>query len=591
MPQAFQGFPPPTSNTTYTPNQFFDVLLPYYSRGASRLVAYILRKTLGWCDAEGNPQETEILVTYQDLVEHAGISRGAIAEAIQEAIAARFIRCVRRGNAKGPETSAVSALYELTWDDRDLYVVDPAKFHGFYAGEGHRTYVPNLFFDQTVRTEPLSVVKVVGSIIRHTIGWQTKLGFRRQQVQLSFATLQKKTHLSSRHLNEALQQALAHNYILRVEQGFFDINAGRLSKATTYGVKWLDSDLFQLIGSKRKAAESFKESPDRFKKESGIGSKRKAADRFKKESIKIKQRNKTIEIKQQQQPAFGVLPVAAEFLQTINRLTQEGFDEQTASYLATTYSQDQILNQCNWLRKRNPSKNRLGMLRTAIEQNWPEPLEENICAQTSSNPSLGFVFASHFYAGYHNNPGVPVAYPSANDIVQADRFVKQLLTVWPAEDEIASWGRQFGQEAREHQRFNEKFIPSFTLALRVYGDKFFKRHQARREETIRQGRQRLEAEHREQFEAQWMDYLREKEAQFKEEQAKEYAEFLEERKSRRAELVEGRFQFNREERLKRFDSGQSRLEAFQVFFPDEVLDFWDWDEKINPLGLRVQTIV
>ncbi len=43
----FAGFLPPVSNTTSTPNQFFDVCLPHCSRSAIRVVAYFLRRTLG----------------------------------------------------------------------------------------------------------------------------------------------------------------------------------------------------------------------------------------------------------------------------------------------------------------------------------------------------------------------------------------------------------------------------------------------------------------------------------------------------------------------------------------------------------------
>lgn len=55
---AFEGFKAPTSNTTYTPNQFFDVVIPNFSRGVVRIVGYLLRKTLGWCDANGNPRRS-----------------------------------------------------------------------------------------------------------------------------------------------------------------------------------------------------------------------------------------------------------------------------------------------------------------------------------------------------------------------------------------------------------------------------------------------------------------------------------------------------------------------------------------------------
>ena len=53
--EEFRGFELPWSNTTYTPNQFFDVCLPHCSRGAIRVVAYIIRRTLGWCDV-GDPR-------------------------------------------------------------------------------------------------------------------------------------------------------------------------------------------------------------------------------------------------------------------------------------------------------------------------------------------------------------------------------------------------------------------------------------------------------------------------------------------------------------------------------------------------------
>src|SRR5437870_1440078 len=97
LKSEYLGFAPPTSNTTYTPNQFFDVCLPHYSRGVVRLVAFLIRKTLGWCDRDGNPQEEQIQVSYRDLVEKAGISRDMLRLALDEATKAGFIECVRPG--------------------------------------------------------------------------------------------------------------------------------------------------------------------------------------------------------------------------------------------------------------------------------------------------------------------------------------------------------------------------------------------------------------------------------------------------------------------------------------------------------------
>ena len=36
------GFDPPSSNVTWCPNQFFDVVLPHFPRGVVRIVGYLL---------------------------------------------------------------------------------------------------------------------------------------------------------------------------------------------------------------------------------------------------------------------------------------------------------------------------------------------------------------------------------------------------------------------------------------------------------------------------------------------------------------------------------------------------------------------
>jgi hypothetical protein len=109
----FSGFAEPQSNTTYIPNQFFDVCLPFYSRGVVRLTAYMLRKTLGWSDAEGNPLKERHEISYEELVEQAGISRGALREAIDDAMKGNFLRCAEKGHASRAGTRALSSTFEL----------------------------------------------------------------------------------------------------------------------------------------------------------------------------------------------------------------------------------------------------------------------------------------------------------------------------------------------------------------------------------------------------------------------------------------------------------------------------------------------
>jgi hypothetical protein len=361
-PQSFQGFALPTSNTLYCPNQFFDVCLPHSSRGCVRLVGYLLRQTLGWSDPEGKPLKTSHSLSYSQL-EEAGISRDQIRPAIAEAVAARFIRCVESPRVKGKNDAGQSGVYELNWDEGpetgNDYIKDPKHFRGFFAGEGNRTYIPNQFFDQVVRNEPLSVVKVVGSIIRFSIGFQNKWGHRRRQVALSYQHIQRYTHIGDRKtLAAAVKFALNANYIQRVEEGYFDPNAGKLSKAAVYAIRWLDSAVDSPIGQKTRPEET--RSKYQSENPTGIGQKTLPADRSENPTgIEITNTNKTLK-----QQAAAV---------SFRKLRTEGFDTAVAQAMAERFPAERIERQIAWMEYRTVKSNRLGLLRAAIEQDWPLP--------------------------------------------------------------------------------------------------------------------------------------------------------------------------------------------------------------------------
>jgi hypothetical protein len=370
--RPFAGFKPLTSNAVYTPNQFFDVCLPYCSRGTVRLVAFLIRKTLGWCDENGNPQTERHAVSWREF-EAAGINHDMIKTSLAEAIQYNFIRCIRAPQPKRSGQPAISGLYELKWDERPGYIKDPADFRGFFAGEGNRTYIPNQFFDEVVPQEPLAVLKVVGSIIRFSVGFQNKWGHRRRNVSLSYQHIQNYSLLRDRKtLSGAIRHALKWGYIERVEEGFFDPNAGKLSKAAVYAIKWLNQSVDDKIGRKTLpeeiAAENRSENP------TGIGRKSPPEDRSEiPTDIEIKQRNKTL--KQQATVSFG-------------KLKAEGFDEQAAQAIASKYSPERIERQIRWIDARNVKLNRLGMLRSAIERDWPAPAMRRR-RQTDQDESLG----------------------------------------------------------------------------------------------------------------------------------------------------------------------------------------------------------
>jgi hypothetical protein len=365
----------PTSNTTYTPNQFFDVCLPHHSRGCVRLVAYLIRKTLGWCDAQGNPQTELHLVSWSDF-QKAGISRPMIRAAVDEAVRGHFIRCLRSPKGKKSGQAAASGLYELNWDEGPEYIKDPKEFRGFFAGEGNRTYIPNQYFDHVMIHEPLAVAKVVGSVIRFSIGFQNKWGHRRRNVALSYQHICNYCRLSDRTtLGDAIHHAMRSNYIERVEEGYFDRGAGKHSRAAVYAVRWLKEAVEQPIGEKTRPGIG--QDVFRLENPTGIGQKTRPEDRLENQTdIEIKQTNKTI--KQKRSPES-----AASF----EKLKEAGFDDAAASAMADRYSFDRVERQIVWLAARKISSNRLGMLRKAIQENWAAPARRS--SQELGQPNLG----------------------------------------------------------------------------------------------------------------------------------------------------------------------------------------------------------
>ncbi len=429
----FTGYPPPTSSTTYTPNQFFDVVLPNSSRGVVRIVGYMLRRILGWSDADGNPKEPQVSFSYSELIEKAGVSRPRIKEALDEAIAMNFVRCVVEPRQKLLGQSAVSGVYELCWSDEDRYVRKISEFRGFFSGNGNLTYIPNKFFDYTLREEPLSVVKVVGAIIRHTIGFQSKFGFRRQQVEVSFSHLARLTGISStRILFEAVQVALEKNHIVKVREGAFVPGRASESSASIYSIKWQDGvtssepgrkkelsrdpeKFFALSGSdsngegsgskgerasahqgvlvsgsvglKRGTSPSGtvtkgerNELDGRLQKENENGSKKRTRTVPNGEPERLQKEN-DIEIT----PEITLLNNSNEsavddasfekMIERYERLVAAGFDAPAAKALAAQYPAERIRRQLELLPKRRPTKNPLGFLRKAIEEDWPPPPE------------------------------------------------------------------------------------------------------------------------------------------------------------------------------------------------------------------------
>lgn len=621
LPDTFRGYHPPESNTTYTPNQFFDVVLPFSSRGVVRLVAYIIRKTLGWCDANGNPQEPHVVVSYRELIENAGIGRARIKEAIDEAIKDRYIVCLREARPNNIGSIGISALYELRWDDKEEYVTDQDKFDGFYAGNGNLTYIPNEFFDYTIPNEPLAVIRVVGAIIRNTIGFQTRYGMRRQQIAMSYTELQRRTDLTHRSVSIALQQALENNHIVKVEEGFFDTNAGLLSKATIYGIRWIDRQVIDIsspvkvIGQpetdsskdqvnltvpkvyrETNGSKSIpEENSERFQKYTGNSSISIPGERFQKYTdIEIKHENKTIEIQQHSRSISLTDEIAA--VESIDKNLEElkslliltGFDTKTARHLANNYSAEQIKRQIEWLPKRRSTHNKMGMLRKAIEEDWTEPQGDKSVEKTDSNENtVEVVFVSHFYAAWAGNEDEPMSIPSYNDIQTAKTYIERLFQILPDRNESVDCARLFGKFVKDAEADNTKSIRSFVVAVRAHGDEFYLFLMNKRKTIQKEVINSAKKQHEQTFFELYLSYILQRENEIENNYPEDYRAFLQEDSANRLRLIEGPFALRgdvKDRLVASFDSDSKRQERFVEFCNKRhitIYDFWQWDSEMN----------
>ncbi|MCE9608830.1 MAG: hypothetical protein K8R23_01250 [Chthoniobacter sp.] len=241
-------------------------------------------------------------------------------------------------------------------------------------------------------------------------------------------------------------------------------------------------------------------------------------------------------------------------------LQREGFTEKAAKILAGQFPEDQIRAQIAWLARRAPSRNRLGMLRRAIEESWPAPEELR-----HAEDSAGREFARHFYAGLAGNAGLPVAEPSARDTELAGEFVERLLATKPVKIEVNKWARDFAAHVSE--RRNARDVTSLVLALRAHGDAWLLRFGRAQQRLRDEAAETLRAAHRAIHEAAWFGFLAEAEVVCRENRPDEYARFLTEHQ-------------NSKWLPSMADPDNLRLLAFQRHF--QLPDFWPWDAEFNP---------
>lgn len=614
----FPGFPDFRANVTFTPIQFFTVVLPHCKRCCVRLVGYALRKVLGWVDARGNPTRERLRLSYRELEQAAGVSHDVVPAAIAECLDAHCLRQVEGPRPAETGQSGRSGVYELCWDKTGAYTDSPDDFRGFYYPEAAllpvteggrvvrrpkaaRKNIPNAFFDYVLPREPLAVIRVVGALLFYSIQWGPG-GERKRPVKRSITELCRLTRMTRSNVHAAVTQARERGYIVAVNEGRFTPVAGQKNRTTTYAIRWSrDPGLLQAAAAGpdqhpralRPAQRSAKANGELSEKENGGALRKRERKLSEKENEELSEKENDISIKKELKTskttaaAAEVIPDAPVAAAAIALLVQVGFDTPTADRLAQGHSPEVIQRQIDWLPLRRSSRNRLGLLRRAIEEDWPKPEGgENI----EPDLSQARTFASHYYAAYHRLEGPAGTKAFPKDIEEATRFLARLQGL--ESRPVAAWGRRFGRFMREKHAADPHAKPNLSFALVLHGDGFLRMLQGEDATRTKDALERARAAHEATFSPRWQAYLRAAEADLQERHPALYDAFRQGRERvRRA--MSGRVFVASAETLARFEGEPARLAALAQFFHNHpqcpVLDFWQWDRERNPDRFETKT--
>ena len=611
---AFPGFPDFRANVTFTPIQFFTAVLPYRSRGCVRIVGYALRKLLGWVDERGNPTREQLQVTYRQFVEEAGVSRVAISEALEEALEKQCLRCVQTPQPDLRGLPAQSGIYEICWDQDGRYTDSPTEFHGFFYPEAAlmpvseenkiihrpkaaRKNIPNAFFDYLLPRERLTVIRVVGALLFYSIQWGPG-GERKVSVSRSITELSRLTNFSRQHVHEAINEAQRRGYIEQVDAGCFDPAAAKESRAATYGVRWVTSPSAEKMPCATEPAETpvrkGERMVERSEKVNGTPVQKSERDRSKKVngerlkkvndiSIKIEHKTDTTTATTAGLPTRSITPAAA--VPAFDLLVKAGFDADCAHRLTQKRPWEVIKRQIDWLPYRNTNRNRLGLLRRAIEQDWPKPENGGAPEPDDHGLELGRIFARQYYAAYHGLLGELATEPFPRDARIAGGFVERLLALERNEHRVPDWGHEFGALIRQKHRSEAKAKPHLSSAISLYGNEFLRTLQQQATARQKESMDTAKVAHEAAFSPAYKQYLQQAEVEMKHTKPALYDAFLEQLRETRHNLSGGVILVSAET-LALFDSEEHRLYAFAEFFRNHpqntIFSFWQWDAQKNP---------
>lgn len=619
-PAAFHGYPPPYSNTIYTPNQFLSVVLPHASLNCIRLVAYLIEMALAWADGEEEPSDGMAWVPYSKIAKESSVSRSKLQSAIDEGIENRYLVAERFGSLIIPKFDGYQGQYALKWNTESAYTESAVHFDGFFGGpdgkDGNRTHIPKSFFNYTIPNETKSVIQVVGAIMRHTIGFELKKGYRRKLVKMSWKRLQSETRIGSPNtLKDALDRAIKGQHIELLEEGVFDPQAGVKSRPAVYTLKWTDGaymgetkrpEVVELGPALERRFPKLKRDVPKTEaaisqNDSGVNVpevKRQGLDeRPKSEAVAVpnlnreaSQKRSDIEItssnnlSKTQQRCAAVVGGPDDFIfSLIELLRSHGLSYDASRKLIEKSTEDVIRRQCAWIDKRPGIRNKAAFLWTAITEDMPEPAQHSLFAQSPEEE-----FVEGFYEGWSGSSQGGLVPASPSEIPVAMRLIQGIERSVPGITPRDA-GARFGHYARANQKESKTSIASFTVQARSHGyafvDSLAKSVLSEKKAQWRSDRDSHELANQPEYLA-FLDALEERIAQ---DNPEAYEEFMKHEEQER-ERISQKSRFGGERivarRLEYFETPEAKRERFVEFFSARegftVPEFWEWDSAHNP---------
>jgi hypothetical protein len=160
--------------------------------------------------------------------------------------------------------------------------------------------------------------------------------------------------------------------------------------------------------------------------------------------------------------------VRGNYSPSFDLLITQGFSRTVALSLAEDYDLERIQRQVKWQNERQASRNRLGMLRKAIEEDWPQPEKE----KQSQEEKEGEEFAKSFYRSLAGRSGISLLPMSDKDVRLGTAFLKALNEEGRDRESPEKEGSYFGDWCRSHQTGSRSPARSLSLLITLYAEGF-----------------------------------------------------------------------------------------------------------------------